>query len=130
MLNASEALSEMEPASVSLSLKASARRSPSVVEPDRRIGNARTTGHSSDHGFGVRPAGHMFQADEGRGLDVAEAALRQRVDQRDLVGRRDRALLDLKPLARPLLADNHLLRQIHRPSLPCADGQLVPSRSI
>ncbi len=116
MLNASEALSEMDAGESKLVLEGQRAPKSVRIEPDRRVRNARTAGDAPDHGFGIGPAGHMFQAHEGRGLDVAEAALRQRVDERDLVPGRDRALLDLKALARALLADNHLLRQVHAPS--------------
>ena len=117
-MKASDAVSEMEPAMVSFSRNASARCKSALVEPQRGVFDAGRGREAIDHGLGVGPARHQAWVDEGGDLDVAQAATGQRLDQRDLVGGRDRAGLDLEALARPLFADVDAVRQVHALRLP------------
>src|SRR4029077_10051785 len=77
-----------------------------------RIGDVGFWRDAVHDGFGVRHARYRLRIDEGDDLDLVEAGLRQRVDQRDLARGRDGAFLELKALARAFLGDVHALRQI------------------
>ncbi len=78
-----------------------------LVEPQRRIGDIRIDLDAFDDVVGVGHARHRLRIDEGDDLHVIDAGLRQGVDQFDLARGRDRALFDLKALARAFLADAH-----------------------
>src|SRR6202035_3653451 len=83
-----------------------------VVEPQRRIGDVGFWRDAVHDVLGVGHAGHCLRIDEGDDLDLVDAGLRQRVDQRDFARGRNGAFLELKTLARTFLADVYAFRQV------------------
>jgi hypothetical protein len=111
--NGSDALSEMKPPSVSLPLNASARCIPASLNHTAEYSTPSRAANPSMTAFGIGPTRNVLGIDERADLDPAKAARGERVDQRDLVRRRDRTRLDLKAFAGPLLADDDAIRQVH-----------------
>ena len=90
----------------------------------RRLGRLITLQIGGEHGVGnAGPAGnprhdlsivghlrHPFGGDKRRHLDLAETAIRQQIDQTDLVFRRDQPLLVLQPVTGSDLENGDFLR--------------------
>src|SRR4029078_7614996 len=84
-----------------------------LVEPQRGIFDAFTRGKPFKYCFSIGPTRNMLGIDERADLNPAKPARGERVGQRYLVGGCDRPRFDLKALARPLLADDDAVRQVH-----------------
>jgi hypothetical protein len=88
------------------------------VEPELGVVDAFLRGKAGDDVFGVRPAWHDARADKRCSLDMVQAGLGKRLDQLDLVRAADRSRFDLEPLARALLVDLDMGRQIAHRFIP------------
>src|SRR6266699_2624501 len=108
----SEAVTEIDPAARDRALQTL------LVEPQPGIGDPRFALEAGGHRLGIGHAGHPLRVDEGDRLDVVEPGFRQGVDQLDLALGRNRALFELKALARAFLVDLHELGKIGHRFLP------------
>jgi hypothetical protein len=109
-VNASDAVSAIEPEIVSFLRKMRARFSPLALN--------QSAGETRDDVLGVRPTRHDARADERGGLDMVQPGLGERLDQFDLVRGADRAGLDLEALAWAFLMNVHMCRQIAHGLVP------------
>jgi hypothetical protein len=86
---------------------------PLTIQVDARVDR---TGPGLYARHDLLSVGHLrdpLGADEGRHLNLRESALRQAIDQTNLVRRRNRILLDLHSLTGPDLMDVDALGQAH-----------------
>ena len=101
------------------------------LERRRYIAGGHPVGKALHHRFGVSPTGHQPCVDERARLDVMQTGFRQRLDQPDFRGGRDRPRFDLKALARAFLMDFDMAGQVgHGGGSSCFSQQTAPGSRI
>ena len=73
---------------------------------------------AGDNVLGIQPAWDDLRADKRGSLDVMQPGLGERLDQLDLVGRADRAGLDLEALTRAFLVNIDMFWKVGHGCLP------------